>query len=201
MPNQMMLIKKPIGQHFLHLRLRTSGTVKYSVYMMGAEMMYITLPFQFSGNAKLMPSSSSLFSSSISVFARSFCFSKNLDDLYQFINSSLLIWPSLFASRIFRAFSTSSASAGSSPPRHACTNSSNSLMSMAPSLSWSNLLNSWFTSASIRFSDFKYHCANSCSSILPSESKSKSAKQASTSSSCTSPPNFCSTARNSSLSM
>merc|ERR1712241_466221 len=53
-PNQQMLVMKDNAHHDCHRFLRTSGTVKCSEYIMGADSTYITRPFQFSGNVKSM---------------------------------------------------------------------------------------------------------------------------------------------------
>merc|ERR1719361_1920808 len=65
-PNQQMLDTNEKAHHDCHHFLRTSGTVKYSEYIMGADITYITRPFQFSGKVKSMPSLSSSFSFSAS---------------------------------------------------------------------------------------------------------------------------------------
>merc|ERR1719464_210235 len=90
-PNQQMLEMNEKAHHDCHRFLRTSGHVKYSEYIMGAEITYITRPFQFSGKANEMPSSSSFSCSSTNVSRRCFDCSKNLDDLYHAINSAFEI--------------------------------------------------------------------------------------------------------------
>merc|ERR1719242_418810 len=93
-PNQQMLDTNEKAHHDCHRFLRTSGTVKYSEYIMGADITYITRPFKFSGKVKSMPSLSSSFSfsdASTRVSRRCFDCSKNLDDLYHAINSALEI--------------------------------------------------------------------------------------------------------------
>merc|ERR1712241_855680 len=107
-----MLPINPSGHQLAHRFLRTSGTVKHSVNIIGAVITYNTRPFQFSGNANEIPDSSSFSSCSTNVSALFFLASKNLLLLYHVINSSLLIWPSLLASHILRAFSTSPALGG-----------------------------------------------------------------------------------------